>query len=294
MDPLDFSIVLPVYDDQKNLDRILTELAANTQSHNWEVIIVDDGSPKPLKVTPGAPEHVSLYRNESRRGAAASRNAGAKEARGAFLVFLSVFLKLPHNYIALISGFIKEHTFDIAQHLLVKETGTVADHFQTFLADQSSRIPNTGRMLPVKNTQFAAAILKKSTFSEGGGFDEDMNHYGGHELDLAYRLDKKGYSTRIIIEALPLERVSLESHERVRTRLQEYGRVGLPALLKKHPELKKTIIRYPLIWSLLKTVDLPKSTERKFKRGIEQNIKLTRRQYRLYLHLIMRNAWDDR
>ena len=294
MAELDLSIVLPVYDDQKNLDRVLAEFSANPPVDKWEVIVVDDGSPEPLELTTAAPDHFKLFRNENRRGAARARNTGVKQAQGEFVILLSVFLKIPQDYISQLLSFIKTHTFDVAQHLLVKGAGLEADHFQTFLVDQRVRTSNASENLPVKNTQFGAAILKKSIFIEVDGFDETMDHYGGHELDLAYRLDQKGYSTRIIIENLPLERVKLESHEKVRARLQEYGRVGLPALLKKHPQLKRTILIYPFLWPLLKTIDLPKSMERRFKRRIEQDIELTRRQYRIYLHLIVRNAWDAR
>jgi len=294
MAQLDLSIVIPVFEDQKNLDRILAELSANSPGDNWEVIIIDDGSPTILELSPTTPDQFKLYRNETRRGAACARNTGVQQAKGEFIILLSVFLRIPTDYISQVSSFIETHTFDVAQHLLTKEAGLIADHFQAFLVDQSSRISNTDNALPVKNTQFGAAVFKKSTFIEVNGFDENMDHYGGHELDLAYRLDQKGYSTRIIIEDLALERVRLESHEKVRARLQEYGRVGLPALLKKHPELKRTILIYPHVWSLLKTIDLPKSMERQFKRRIEQDIELSKRQYRLYLHLIVRNAWDAR
>ncbi len=294
MAQIDISVVLPVYEDQDNLDRILSELLANAPGDNWEVIVVDDGSPKPLELISRAPDNFKLYRNETRRGAASARNAGVKQARGEFLVLLSVFLKLPENYISQVMDFIKNHRFDVAQHLVKKAVDIKGDHFQVFLANQSGRLPAKAGKLRVKNTVFTAAILKKEVFSKLGGFDESMNHYGGHELDLAYRLDQQGYSSRIIVDNLPLERVKLESHIRIRARLQEYGKVGLPALLKKHPELNKTILLYPFIWSLLKLIDLPKSMERQFKRRIEQNLKLTRTQYRLYLHLIMRNAWDAR
>ncbi|MBC8374903.1 MAG: glycosyltransferase family 2 protein [FCB group bacterium] len=288
------SIVLPAFTDQDNLDRIIGEFIANQPDNSWEVIVVDDGSPKPLELVSTAPDRFKLFRNESRSGAASARNTGIKHAQGDFIVLLSVFLKIPANYVSQLSSFIETHTFDVAQHLLVKETELVADHFQDFLVDQSGRIANAGGNLPVKNAQFGAALLKKSIYNEVDGFDESMDHYGGHELDLAYRLDQKGYSKRIIIENLPLERVTLESHVKVRTKLQEYGRVGLPALLMKHPELERTILTYPFVWSLLKMIDLPKSMERRFKRRIEQDLELTRRQYRLYLHLIVRNAWDAR
>ncbi len=294
MAPLDLSIVIPVYEEQKNLDRILAELSANSPGDNWEVIIVDDGSSKPLTLGSTPSDQFKIYRIETRGGAAQARNAGVKQAKGEFIILLSVFLRIPVDYISKISSFIETQTFDVAQHLLIKEAGVDANHFQAFLVDQNSRIPNTDNNLPVKNTQFGAAVFKKTIFTEVNGFDENMDHYGGHELDLAYRLDQKGYSKRIIIENLPLERVKLESHEKVRARLQEYGSVGLPALLKKHPQLKRTILIYPFVWSLLKIIDLPKSMERKFKRRIEQDIELSKRQYRLYLHLIVRNVWDAR
>ncbi|MCF7826032.1 MAG: glycosyltransferase [Candidatus Marinimicrobia bacterium] len=294
MSQCDLSIVLPVYNDQENLDRILVELSSNKPDKSWEVIVVDDGSPTPLQLTLDCPPHWKMFRNENRQGAASARNKGVVQASGKHVALLSVFLKIPENYISQVTEFIKNHHFDVAQHLLKKAADLKADHFQEFLANQSGRLPEKGGTLPVKNTMFTAAILKKEVFSKLGGFDENMNHYGGHELDFAYRLDQQGYTTRFIVDNLPLERVKLESHNRIQARLQEYGKVGLPALLKKHPELKKTILLYPLVWSLLKTVDLPKSMERRFKRRIEQNFKLTRRQYRLYLHLIMRNAWDAR
>ncbi len=288
------TIVLPVYADQQNLDRILAELWGNSPGDSWEIIVIDDGSPQPLDLTPIGSDRLSLIRHETRQGSARARNAGVKQARGEFIVFLSVFLKIPQNYMSQISSFIDNQTFDVAQHLLVKEPGLTADHFQAFLVDQRDRVYIQKGNTPIKNTQFAAAIIKKTTFDEVNGFDDNMNHYGGHELDLAYRLNQKGYSKRILVDNLPLERTKLESHDSVRDRLQQYGRVGLPALLKKHPEIKPTILPYPAIWTFLKMFGLSRLIEKRLARHIEQDWELPKKKYRLYLHLIVRNAWDAR
>ncbi|MBT3229801.1 MAG: glycosyltransferase [Candidatus Marinimicrobia bacterium] len=294
MPACDLSIVLPVNSNQENLDRILLELSANSPDVSWEVIVVDDGSSIALQLSDTSPDHWNIYRNENRQGAAVARNIGVKHARGEFIILLSVFLKIPDTYIDQLRAFIKNHHFDIAQHLVEKSPNAQADYFQVFLAGQKGRVSRVGKNLPVKNTQFGAAIFKKEMFVEVGGFDETMNHYGGHELDLAYRLDQKGYSTRVLIEDLSLERVKLETHSSVSSRLQEYGRIGLPALLKKHPELKKTILLYPQLWYLLKIFGISKGLENRLNKRIEQNVKLSKRQYRLYLHLLVRNAWDAR
>lgn len=294
MPACDLSIILPVNSDQENLDRILADLSGNPPDESWEVIVVDDGSSIALQLSGKSPDHWNIYRNENRQGAAVARNIGVKHARGEFIILLSVFLKIPDNYIHRIREFIKNHHFDVAQHLVEKSPNSKADHFQAFLASQKGRLTRVSGNLPVKNTQFGAAVFKKEMFLEVGGFDETMNHYGGHELDLAYRLDQKGYSTRVFIEDLPLGRVKLETHASVRSRLQEYGRIGLPALLKKHPELKKTILLYPKIWWLLKIFGISKGLENRLNKHIEHNIELSKRQYRLYLHLLVRIAWDAR
>lgn len=287
------SIILPVYNDQENLTRILKEFTANTPDKSWEIIVVDDGSPKTLELPPDTSEHWSIHRHEKQGGAARARNTGARLARGENLIFLSVFLRIPGDYISQMHKFVQTMTFDTAQHLLVKRPGAQIDHFQSFLVDHTERI-NDDMNLSLKNTQFAAAVIKRETFLSVEGFDENMNHYGGHELDLAYRLQKKGYTKRIVINDLSLERVKIETHKKVRSRLQEYGKIGLPALLTKHPELKNTILVYPAIWWLLKVLGVSKSLEKRYRKRIEQNIKLPTRKYRQYLHLIVRNTWDAR
>ena len=288
-----FSIILPVYDDQENLNRILEEFKASNPDDSWEIVVVDDGSPTALELPTNVPENWSIHRHVTREGAARARNTGANLARGENLIFLSVFLRIPENYIYQMRTFVQSRTFDTAQHLLVKTPGAQIDHFQSFLVDHTERL-NNDAYLSIKNTQFAAAVIKRDTFLSVDGFDEGMNHYGGHELDLAYRLQKQGYSRRIVISDLSLERVNIETHDKVRSRLQEYGNVGLPALLKKHPELKKTILVYPAIWWLLKVLGVSKAFEKRYKERIEQNVKLPTRQYRQYLHLIVRNTWDAR
>jgi len=292
MSPPMLSIVIPVYDDQENLDRICHELMTNGPSEKWELVVVDDGSPEPLHMD--LSENWSLIRHEEQRGAAQARNTGAKATTGVYLGFLSVFLRFPETYVARILSLLEQPSFDIAQHLLVKPSDMEADHFQEYIVDQNRRVSKQTDSLPVKQTQFAATLLTRAAFMAAGGFDEHMNHYGGHELDLAYRLDQQGFSKRVIIPDLSLERVSLENHIRIETRLREYGQTGLPALLTKHPELKTTILVFPVWWVLLKNTGVFRLMERYLRHRIEKDVQLPAWQYRLYLHLIVRNAWDAR
>ncbi len=290
----ELSIVIPVHDDQASLERITNELLENQPTPAWEVIVVDDGSPRPLKLSSKCPDNWKMTRLDQQSGAAVARNTGVKQARGTHIALLSVFLKVPKDYVQRISGFISSAEFDVAVHLLESAPELTLDPFQRFLGSQKERLDPTSTQISIKNTLFTAAIIKKEPFCKLKGFDESMQHYGGHEMDFAHRLDQAGYTKRIIIPDFPLQRLKIESHIRIRQRLQEYGTVGLPALLHKHPELKLDILAHPLLWRVLSILGITRFMEKRISRKIETDRKLAHQIYRLYLHLIVRNAWDAR
>ena len=288
------SIILPVFEDSKNLARILNELMANRPDDTWELIVVDDGSSNPLTLPSMSPDNWQVIHCKTNQGAAVSRNRGARRARGEYLLMLSVFLKIPSDYIENIKSFIRSNKFDFAQHLIEKAPEIKLEHFQLFLADQKERLTSPNDRISVKQSLFTAAIIQKETFCKLKGFDESMQHYGGHEMDLAYRLEQAGFRKRIAIRGIFLQRVRFEDHTTIIKRLKEYGRLGLPNLLRKHPELKETILLKPLLWSYFSMFGITHLLEGTLRKKIQANRALSVFSYRLYLHLIVRNAWDGR
>jgi len=84
-----YSVIIPVYNRPQEIVECVSSLL-RIRRDDFEIIIVDDGSTdetqeilKNLKTT-----KVKICRNEINRGAAVSRNKGAKLARGDFLFFL--------------------------------------------------------------------------------------------------------------------------------------------------------------------------------------------------------------
>ena len=294
MSGCELSLVLPVFGDQENLKRIQAEFLANQPDDSWELIVVDDGTIPALELQENTPKNWLLLRHDIQRGVAAARNTGVRKARGEHVVLLSVFLRIPEDYITKLKHFIRGNTFDFAQHLLVQATELSANHFQQFLGNHRVRLTHPEENLTIKQSLFTASVIKKETFCRLSGFDESMQHYGGHEMDLIYRLDLAGFKKRVLIEGFPVQRVQLGSHSSIRKRLQEYGHTGLPNLLKKHPALEKIILIRPWIWNLLSSLGLTCLAEKRIFRLIERDKHLAVITYRLYLHLIMRNAWDAR
>ena len=82
-----FSIIVPSYNRNAEIPALLDSLTKQTVK-NFEVIIVDDCSPQPLKVDQAYDFEVKVIRNEKNKGAAGSRNVGAENASGEWLLFL--------------------------------------------------------------------------------------------------------------------------------------------------------------------------------------------------------------
>ena len=84
------SIVIPTY--QSNPPFLAEALASviGQDWANWEVIVVDDGSPDPdvLKALVSVDPRVRLVRSDDRSGAARARNLGLEQAQGELVAFL--------------------------------------------------------------------------------------------------------------------------------------------------------------------------------------------------------------
>lgn len=86
------SIIIPVYNGEKTLNKTLESIAAQTYK-NIEVIIVNDGSTDNTEkvferfVTKNNLNNTYLFVNQKNQGAPSARNHGARKARGDFLFF---------------------------------------------------------------------------------------------------------------------------------------------------------------------------------------------------------------
>lgn len=87
VDPPLVSVIIPAFECQESLDRLLASLAVQDHpADRLEIVVVDDGSSPPLRIPEGV-ESVVRERAES-FGAGRARNAGAAVAEGDLLVFL--------------------------------------------------------------------------------------------------------------------------------------------------------------------------------------------------------------
>ena len=185
------SIIVPVKDNQKGINRLLYELEAicNAGDYPKEAIIVDNNSSTPIKLERNYAFSVKLL-HCTKPGPAAARNAGAHVASGAWLLFtdsdcvpaatfLSGYSTFENNCIALMGG--------------VDVVG--ADPISKYYRQQNILCPPftdaRGYIEPWTLVTANCLILKKA-FELVRGFDESYTLAGGEDTDIGLRLRRIG------------------------------------------------------------------------------------------------------
>jgi glycosyltransferase involved in cell wall biosynthesis len=183
------SIVIPTYNYAAYLAEAIASALA--QDHpRTEVIVVDDGSQDDsLAVARRFPVQVVAQAN---RGLSAARNAGAKRARGEYLVFLDADDTLPRDYVSC--------TLRTLQSLppRVAFAYTPVQHF----GNATRRVeppPFSVRAMVRNNLAHASSLIRAEPFREVGGYDESwQTAFEDHELWL--RLLSRGYEGVLVDE----------------------------------------------------------------------------------------------
>ena len=96
------SIVVPVYNNEKTLERCLTSLLAQSYS-DWEVLVVDDASSDSSLALARhwavRDARIRVFARERQGGPAAARNLGLRESRGSTLAFIDGDSSAPEDWL---------------------------------------------------------------------------------------------------------------------------------------------------------------------------------------------------
>ena len=188
------SVILPAYDEERDLPRCLDSLAKQDYEC-FEIIAVDDGSTDAtaeilrayaerdsrLRIAPTIPK-------DPRLGAGAPRNRGATLARGSILVFVDADEELPTDYLERITAPIRrgetvatmygyEENANFDENLWTRCYGRI--RWDAFLEGHE--------YYPV------CSAIEASTFAAIGGFDENRGYGEDHSLH-----DKSGLVCTIV------------------------------------------------------------------------------------------------
>ncbi len=184
------SIVIPVYNAQKYLERSLASIYMSSFK-DFEVIIVNDGSTdNTAEIINNFPINTLINFNTN-KGLAAARNEGANKATGEIILFIDSDIVLKGDTLSKISAHFQDDQCQCVIGLYSK-THPNPDVFSNY---KNMWIRFTYLTSPEYVNWFFTAIgaIRKDVWDKSGYFDPKFNiKTGGSDIDFGFRLYSQG------------------------------------------------------------------------------------------------------
>jgi len=198
------SIIIPTIRDNLYLKALLEAL--NQQTFNMseaEVLVVADAKDKSTLPDISLTKTVYLlkqFRNQQKLGPAGARNIGIKESTGEIIAFIDDDCLPPVDWIEKIAAHFKnKDTQAIAGRIEPYETKTMIQRYCKF-----ANILNIPKQIETNKALYlitANCALRKNLLEQLNYFNEAYS-FAGEDLDLSYRIRKKGIAISYVPEIL--------------------------------------------------------------------------------------------
>ncbi|MDR2232124.1 MAG: glycosyltransferase [Tannerella sp.] len=244
-----FSLIVPIYNRPDEAKELLESLAQQTFS-DFELVLVEDGSPKPCAA------EVETYRSridiqyivKENTGRSDTRNVGMNHARGDYFIFFDSDCIIPPHYLETVARLLQDNPADCfggpdSEHpsfsVLQKAVNYAMTSFWTTGGIRGGGI-NLEKFKPrTFNMGFSRDVYEKV-----GGF-KDMY---GEDIDLSIRISQAGFTTKLYREAFVYHkrRVNLKKFYK-QVHIFGQARINLSIL---HPGSLKLVHTLPALFVL--------------------------------------------
>jgi lipopolysaccharide/colanic/teichoic acid biosynthesis glycosyltransferase/glycosyltransferase involved in cell wall biosynthesis len=186
------SVIVPAKDAAKTLGECLQALLHQESfqfDHDYEVIIVDDGSTDDtVKI---AEQYGVSVISQCNLGPAAARNAGVRIARGTLLVFTDADCTPSPTWLReLASPFHDSEVVGVKGVYRTLQTALIPRFVQLEYEYKYARMQNQAT---IDFIDTYSAAYRKEVFIQNGGFDESFRVPSVEDQEFSFRLARKGY-----------------------------------------------------------------------------------------------------
>jgi cellulose synthase/poly-beta-1,6-N-acetylglucosamine synthase-like glycosyltransferase len=186
------SVIVPAYNEAKNITNCLKSLSNQTYpQEQYEIIVVDDGStdqtPTLVQNFPG----IRLIRQEN-QGPAAARNRGVQQARGEIVIFTDAdCIPLPDWIAEMVRPFQQNPEIVAVKGAYeTRQRGWTPRFVQLEFEDKYDKLKKQ-RFIDFIDTY--AAAYRRQIFLQAGGFSLDFHLPSAEDAELGFRIANKGY-----------------------------------------------------------------------------------------------------
>ena len=232
---IEASVVIPSYNRKWILKKALEALFNQTYPvDKYEIILVDDGSTdgteKMMRFL-SSPCRLRYLRNKKRIGAPKTRNRGIREAKAEIIIFTD-------SDVIVVPDFIEQH---LSYHRKYKDVIVNGELIQISSLEQVGK--KRKGILDISFSPFDTAnvSVKRDLLLEVGLFDETLSAYGWQDIELGYRLIKRGLKKKKNRKAIGYHYKRNEKSFNSLSFLCEKEKMrGISGALfyKKHPEFR--------------------------------------------------------
>lgn len=190
------SIVIPAYNNSKSLVKTIESIFRQSYPKDkFEIIVVDDGSTDDTKECIEKFQRLGIcslrYFYQKRRGPAAARNTGIKNAQGDLIVFTDSDCITSDSWLSEItSGYDDDRVAGVGGSIKTILGNSIVSRYCAYVKmNDKPRIDKTGIVYLIT----ANASFSKGCLDSINGFDERYTFPGGEDPDLCCRLRRMGY-----------------------------------------------------------------------------------------------------
>lgn len=235
---LTLSVVLISWNHLDFLKRLISQmLDQDFDPADYEVIVVDDGSEDGTQewLKQQTDSRIIVLLSQDKCGRSTSRNRGIRAARGKIIVMVDGDHTVNRDFLSLhAERHRQKHCAIVGKSDFVDHPDFVALNHYLNNGGAAKLPPDTplpGRYFLTRNCS-----VPKSVLLQIGLFDDRYVVWGGEDLDIGARIEDAGVPLYGEPRALAIHH-HLRPLNSLLSNLYEYGRLGIPYILERHPRM---------------------------------------------------------
>jgi glycosyltransferase involved in cell wall biosynthesis len=252
------SVVIP----SKNRSALLAEAIERIEyqtvpREQYEVIVIDNDSSDDTRNV--LEQKAITYPNlkfglQEKPGAAATRNAGLRLAKGDLILFIDDDVQADRQLVEAHLECHRQNPHSSVIGAVRMPWGATTDPFLRYLRDHRILNPYTPAKGPIDFSYYHTCNVSTPTnvLLNVGGFNENFQIYGMEDIELGYRLEKSGSRMVFASEAKAVH-YRFPGYQDFIERSEQAG-YSLGQLIRLHPELKRRFVESSRIARRLKSL----------------------------------------